>query len=282
MSSVQNLLSDSKSRLSEKQDDVLSRFEVETVFMDVYSWTRTDMLLHLQDIVPNDKRRSRFISLINELYDGRPLAYVLGHCAFLDADYIVTQDVLIPRPETEELVQLLSEDLSQSDYESLVFVECGFGSGCVSLSLARRFPDALIFGWDISREALDIANKNKFLLDCQNAIFYNGDFFDGFSSFLKECESNVSIFIVSNPPYIAKKEMSSLDPSVLKYEPIEALTDYGDGLSFYKRIAEISDTRIKGVYCEFGESQGGSVASIFGEKADILQDMNGKNRFLRL
>jgi release factor glutamine methyltransferase len=106
VSSVQQVLSNSVALLSTKQDQRVSRFEVESVFMDVYSWTRTELLFRLADSLKDDEKKRRFDMCIEALFSGKPLAYVLGQCAFLDAQFLVSEGVLIPRPETEELVHL--------------------------------------------------------------------------------------------------------------------------------------------------------------------------------
>jgi release factor glutamine methyltransferase len=278
--SVQDLFSQSVLLLSKNQAESVSRFEVESVFMDVFECTKTEFLLGFRDFVMDADKLSLLNRYVRELSLNKPLGYVLGKVAFLDDVFVVSEGVLIPRPETEELVHLVTETVK--DMTNFVFVECGFGSGCIALSLGKRFPGSEVFAWDVSEDAYGVALKNRELLGLSNVTFYLGDFFEGFDKFLKAFGNDKQMVLVSNPPYISDEEMSRLDPSVFEYEPKLALTDDGDGLSFYRGLAELNDDRIVGVFCEFGESQGGDVASIFGDGARVVKDMNGKDRFVTL
>ena len=215
------------------------------------------------------------------LKTGKPVQYVTKRAYFFDDMLYVDENVLIPRPETEELVYLIYKTLGKSFSGKIL--DIGTGSGCIPLSLKKFLPYAQIVGTDISEAALAVANFNiKKLL--RDITLLKSDFLDPGSRDLlpyPDC-------IVSNPPYIALSEKSSMFSNVLDYEPHLALFSPSDPLIFYHAIAEWV-SKLKShtpmVFVEINEKHGPSVRSIFDEtglyKSILIhKDMQGKDRIV--
>lgn len=179
----------------------------------------------------------KYFRLIAERTTGKPTQYITGHQEFWGLDFEVSPDVLIPRPETEHLVEAvldLSTRQSVTKNERLRIVDVGTGSGCIALALASEFPRALIFGADISRSALVVASTNalrlampervKFLESDLLARFLDADFFSTFD------------FVVSNPPYVARAERDKVQREVRDFEPRLAWGDLEHGDEMYRRL----------------------------------------------
>ncbi|MGQ0812144.1 MAG: peptide chain release factor N(5)-glutamine methyltransferase [Nitrospiraceae bacterium] len=159
-----------------------------------------------------------------------PLQYVLGSQEFCGLDFEVTSSVLIPRPETELLVEEVVRHLPSG--VPCTIVDIGTGSGCIAVALARMIPLARVYGVDSSRDALQVAQRNSRRLDVQDQVsLLQGDLLVS----LNGLEGKVDV-IVSNPPYIAEADLNSLQPEVCLYEPRLALVGGADGLHFYRQI----------------------------------------------
>ena len=168
--------------------------------------------------------------IIGELTAGRPLQYVLGHTEFYGLDFQVREGVLIPRPETEELVRWIAESPAP---DNPAVLDVGTGSGCIAVTLARLIPESRITAVDISEKALSIARENARRLDAK-VDFRQGDALGELFPGQREQFD----LIVSNPPYIPRSEKASIRVNVTGYEPAEALfVEDGDPLIFYRAIA---------------------------------------------
>ena len=167
--------------------------------------------------------------IIGELAAGRPLQYVLGHTEFYGLDFQVREGVLIPRPETEELVRWIAESPAP---DNPAVLDVGTGSGCIAVTLARLIPGARVTAVDISEKALSIARENARRLDAE-VDFRQGDALGELFPGQREQFD----LIVSNPPYIPRADIETLDTSVKDYEPHLALDGGEDGLDFYRDIA---------------------------------------------
>ena len=154
-----------------------------------------------------------------------PIQYIIGKASFYGRDFKVNENVLIPRPETEIIINVSIEFLSTKINPYIVDV--GTGSGCIGITLAKEFPSAQVIAIDYSESILDIARENAKSVGAKNIEFIKFDF-------LKENFNYLADLIVSNPPYISWKEMSSLMVDVKEYEPHIALSDKMDGLEFYR------------------------------------------------
>lgn len=225
-----------------------------------------------------------------ELLSGRPIQYVLQESWFLGLKFYVDENVLIPRPETEELVAWVLEEISQMPHEPyrspFTLLDVGTGSGCIPISLQLMLPtgSATVYACDVSREALDIAARNA--SDNQADIrFLQLDFLDR-----SQWESLPSIqILVSNPPYIPLRDKRNMAKNVVDFEPHLALfVANEDPLIFYQALADFA--RMKGLpggslYAEIHEELVKDLISLFQnngfQSVMSLKDMHGKDRFIK-
>ena len=205
-----------------------------------------------------------------------PRAYVEGEVEFYDCQISVTPDVLIPRQETEILVDLVLKKLGKGTLLDL----CS-GSGCIGLSIKKHLPDLDVVLSDISQKAIDLARKNaeKNNLDVS---FFVGDLFNSLTE--KKFD-----YLVCNPPYISEEEYIKLEPSVKDYEPKQALVGGDDGLLFYRRLETEMPNFLSGgakVFFEIGYTQGKALLEIFSNpiwnNQEVLKDWAGHDRFFFL
>jgi release factor glutamine methyltransferase len=221
------------------------------------------------------KTISRFESIIDRRLNGEPLQYILGNVFFYNREFKVTPDVLIPRPDTEVLVEqvLLNEHSNER-----LFADVGTGSGIISCILTEERPGWQGIGLDISTNALKVASSNR---QSSNLKLVCADLLSAIS------EKPRFDFIVSNPPYISADELKTLDTSVREFEPLIALYGGVDGLLFYRRLAENASAYLASggkLYCEIGYNQGQLVESIFNsygwERSRVIKDLGGNPRVL--
>lgn len=215
-------------------------------------------------------------SMIQQRIKRYPLQYILGQVEFYGSKFIVNQDVLIPRPETEELVdKVINENNINNDYKIL---DIGTGSGCIAISLAKKFVNSTITAIDNSTSALKVAKQNSIDLGVENVKFAYADILT------TEPKLKYDI-IVSNPPYVSNTEMNELEPE-LSFEPNSALTDSSDGLEFYRRFVTIFKNilSIDGVfYLELNSSLASETEKLFASeyKIEIIRDLFDKPRILK-
>jgi release factor glutamine methyltransferase len=209
------------------------------IMEDITGWDRSRRIIH-HDAMLSEPQLERYTHCKEELLHGRPTQYVLGHAWFCDMRFKVDEHVLIPRPETEELVmevkKMYAEVPSEKDH-LFKMVDIGTGSGCIAIALKKYFPDWDVWAVDKSNGALAIAKTNAVLLDTE--IHFVA------SDILKEAKTDhlpAFDLIISNPPYIPVEDKREMDDRVLDHEPHEALfvTDE-DPLQFYKAIIAFSD-----------------------------------------
>lgn len=181
-----------------------------------------------KDIALSPKKEQELEDILQRLSRFEPLQYIEGRTLFLGRELLVAPGVLIPRPETEELVELMLKEIP-ADARIL---DVGTGSGCIAISLAKELPDALVTAWDVSPEALSVARANARKLQ-SNVRFVECD--------VLACQvDEVGLYdvIVSNPPYVTEAEKADMEPNVLQWEPSLALfVPDDDPLRFYRRIA---------------------------------------------
>jgi len=216
---------------------------------------------------------------VKKLKQDIPLQYIIGEVDFLDLKLKVNNNVLIPRPETEELVRLIIEKENQ---KKLNLIDIGTGSGCIAIALSKFFIDANIYAMDISKKALDIAKFNA-KKNNVNIQFIEDDVLNPKYKF----ESKFDL-IVSNPPYVRNSEKQLMKPNVLDNEPHIALFVNDDKpLSFYKAILEFSNFNLKeggSLYLEINEALGKElfelVSNYLFKKVELHKDINNKERML--
>ena len=219
-------------------------------------------------------------ALVKRCLRGEPLAYVLQSAAFNGRNYFVREGVLIPRPETEELVQLAIHRIDEllSTYPSLTVLECGFGSGVISIELALKYPQLSFFAWDISMHAHEVATKNKETYSVTNLQLRHGDFFD---NVIKEDVIHSPCLIVSNPPYISDIEFVQLDDAV-KREPKEALVAPNPGMAIILELLRISGQYSCDCICEMGFDNGHFYVSMLGRIVRFMLIYSRHDRFFNI
>lgn len=208
-----------------------------------------------------------------------PVQYVLNESWFSGFKFYVDKNVLIPRPETEELV----EWIISAPVAGLKIVDIGTGSGCISITLKKRIKKAEVWSCDISKEALEVAKRNALTLDA-DVNFIQLDFLD-----TKQWQQLPSFdIIVSNPPYVPEKDAAQMQANVLKYEPATALfVPDNDPLVFYKAIAVFGKQHLNKngtIYLEIHEDLGEATTKLFqenGYSTELKKDMQGKDRMMR-
>ena len=176
-----------------------------------------------------------FIKYINDRINGRPVAYIVGNREFMGLDFFVKEGVLIPRPDTETLVEEIIE-LCKNKSEQINILDIGTGSGSITVSLAKYIENSKVMSFDISDIPLEVGKINAINNEVDNKIeFVKSDVF----SAIEDTEKQFDV-IVSNPPYIPKKDIETLHTQVKDYEPYNALEGGEDGLDFYRQITKES------------------------------------------
>ena len=241
-------------------------------------WTMTDLLIHLnQPAVVGLWEQME--SLLIRLSNFEPLQYITGQAEFYGREFIVSPDTLIPRPETEELVEKIITFLAK--YSGGKVLEIGVGTGCIIHTLALECPDYSYQGVDISEGALEVAKKNKEKYKLNNVSLYLSDVF-------QEVSLQKVIAIISNPPYIDVSEKNVMDESVLRFEPELALFAEDKGLAIYRNIAENLENYLleEGqAFFEIGFKQGKVVQQLFKQycpnrEVSIHKDLSGNDRMI--
>ena len=241
-------------------------------------WTMTDLLIHLnQPAVVGLWEQME--SLLIRLSNFEPLQYITGQSEFYGREFIVSPDTLIPRPETEELVEKIITFLAK--YSGGKVLEIGVGTGCIIHTLALECPDYSYQGVDISEGALEVAKKNKEKYKLNNVSLYLSDVF-------QEVSLQKFIAIISNPPYIDVSEKNVMDESFLRFEPELALFAEDKGLAIYRNIAENLENYLleEGqAFFEIGFKQGKVVQQLFKQycpnrEVSIHKDLSGNDRMI--
>jgi release factor glutamine methyltransferase len=219
---------------------------------------------------------------VQRLMQHEPVQYVLNESWFCGFKFYVDKNVLIPRPETKELVEWIVTS-TKSPGSELKVLDIGTGSGCIPISLKRKLEKAEVWSCDISEEAIAVARKNAIALGTE-VNFIQLDFLDQ-----KQWMQLPSFdIIVSNPPYIPEKDKATMQPNVLNYEPGSALfVPDNDPLVFYKAIAEFGKRHLNeggAIYFEIHEELGFSISTLLktnGYSAEIKKDMQQKDRMIK-
>ncbi|WP_319203000.1 peptide chain release factor N(5)-glutamine methyltransferase [uncultured Ilyobacter sp.] len=204
-----------------------AKLEAEYIFSHVLKTNRLTLTLDFTRKITEEEKKLIKEMIIKRARDKKPLQYILGEEEFFGYKFKVDERVLIPRPETELLVEQCI--VLVSDIKAPFILDIGVGSGAISVSLGKKIPSSKVLGVDISDEALEVANQNKELNKANNVKFIKSDVFQNVSY-------KAFDMIVSNPPYIPEKEYRELMHEVKKYEPKLALTAEDEGLYFYKLI----------------------------------------------
>ena len=245
------------------------------VYRSLKNLSFTDFVFALQQEVTEEEKQ--FVEeIFKKLAEHIPAQYIIGHAEFFGMQLKVDERVLIPRPETEELVDLI---LAENPEKNLKVLDIGTGSGAIALALAKNRPDWSVTATDISQDALELATENAKRQDL-NLSFIKSDCFS-------EISSKYDI-IVSNPPYISRADEVEVGLNVLHSEPHLALFADEDGLAIYRKIAEESKDYLNDggkIYLEIGYKQGQSVPALFMEnlpekRVRTLKDQFGQDRMV--
>ena len=232
------------------------------------------LLLVFQEQAADEIRR-HYEGLIARRSRGEPVAYILGRKEFYSLDFQVAPEVLIPRPETELLVELVGDIYLQE--QEKVFADLGTGSGVLGVCIALDFPLFQCLACDISEQALAVARRNACMHEVSERIlFFRGDMGLGIKTQSLD-------FIVCNPPYISSVEFAQISPEVRVFEPGEALLSADQGLGHIIRLEKVARSVLRDsgrVFLEMGSTQAGLVREIFSgwSKCDIYKDLAGLDR----
>lgn len=263
---------------------------------DCTGYNRTTLLFHKEESLSFDQE-ALLKQHLHRLQQHEPVQYVLNKAWFYGMKLYVDKNVLIPRPETEELVDWIVKDMqakepdvfqrgtTQSDAtDQLKIIDIGTGSGCIALALKKAIPKAEVWGCDVSEEALTVARRNGATLDIR--VDFQG------LNFLDEAQQTLLPTVdvlVSNPPYVPLRDKELMRPNVVDYEPHTALfVPNDDALLFYKAIAVFAKKRLypKGsIYLEIHEELSNEVVDLFRKegyhKVEVRKDMQGKERMIK-
>lgn len=256
---------------------------VRTVLDVEYGMTLTDIICGKVNELSSDEERN-LEEIITRLQNGEPVQYVLGEADFAGRTFHVEPGVLIPRPETAELCQWIEEDVSslEADDTKQILDICT-GSGCIAITLGLTIPNSEVTGWDISEDALRIAQGNVEMLKAGNVRIEYQD-----ALMLPKAAETADI-IVSNPPYICEKEKADMEKNVLEHEPSIALfVPDEDPLKFYRAIAEYASSALKSegaLYFEINpiyEKETREMLQSLGFKdIETKEDAFGKKRMMK-
>ena len=250
-----------------------------------------------RQILHKDKELSRMEKqsiqmIVRRLQNSEPIQYIFGETEFYGLTFEVNPAVLIPRPETEELVHRILKDfkdlkdISLSPTSPVSVLDIGTGSGCIAITLAKKITDAVVYALDNSEEALQIAQQNA-LRNKVTVQFIQADILA--SGIAKFPAIPIVDLIVSNPPYVTMSETAALKPNVLDYEPHRALfVPDNDPILFFRRIAEFGRDKltVNGLlYFEINPVYGEAIGRMLHQKGyrniEITRDLSGKERFVK-
>ena len=263
--------------LKEKEFDN-PRAEIEWLLCALLDCNRLNVYLRFEEPL-SQSQLTILRNWVKRRLQNEPLQYITGSCDFYGRQFLINSKVLIPRPETERLVDIAIEKMNGINSPSILDV--GTGSGCIATTLGLEIPDSKVMGVDISLDALEVANENKARLCSENVLFIEMDI-------LNTLPEKLFDLLISNPPYIPKNEMENLMKDVKDFEPVIALEDKNNGFTFYKRFAEIGRTLVKPEAWFVLEVGMGDhpmmVKSIFSNSGylnvELIKDYNGDNRVL--
>ena len=253
--------------------------DTEYIFSDVLKVNKNTLKYSMsREIKEEDKDKIREM-LVLRAKKRKPLQYILGEWEFYGLPFKVREGVLIPRADTEILVERCIQLMREVEEPNIL--DIGSGSGAISIAIANELKSSSVTGIDINEKALKLANENKILNEIENVNFIESNLFEKLDKDFKYD------LIVSNPPYISKEEYETLMPEVKNYEPQNALTDLGDGLYFYREISKLAGEYLKDtgyLAYEIGYNQAKDVTKILQNNnfdiLSVIKDYGGNNRVI--
>lgn len=271
-----------KKEIKEALSSTYSKEEIKSliyiIFEYVLSYGKIDTEVNKDEKI-EEADYKKITSIVKRLSKNEPIQYIVGETEFYNLIFKVNKSTLIPRPETEELVQLI---INEQSCKNINILDIGTGSGCIAISLAKNIPTAKVSALDISEKAIDTAKLNAL----ENNIHVN--FF--VQDILNASKTNDRYdVIVSNPPYIRASEKQFMEKNVLDYEPHTALfVDDNDPLIFYRKIALFAKDHLKGegvLYFEINEALGKEMFQMLSKlnynKIEIIKDLYDKDRIVK-
>lgn len=247
------------------------------IFCDILGQSNVDYYL-CKDIDLSGNEEEKVKSILQRLEKYEPIQYIEGKKYFSGREFFVRQGVLIPRPETEELVELAA----QACKPNAKILDIGTGSGCIAISLAKKLPEAEVHAWDISEVALEVAKQNNEQLSA-SVHFEQHDILT-----YQATGAEAFDLIISNPPYIAESEKAEMEPNVLAWEPSIALfVPDNDPLLFYRRIGELALRMLTPngkLFFEINRAYGDATKQLLCNQGykniHIQKDLSGNDRFI--
>jgi release factor glutamine methyltransferase len=277
--SLQALKQQFKQELASQYESIELNSLLSILIEHLTGWNQIQQVVNKEEAL-DIKVEARLQDAVKALKTGKPIQYITGKAWFMGNEYIVNENVLIPRPETEELVDWIIEYATIID-KPLQILDIGTGSGCIPIALKLGLPNSMIAGLDISESALHVAKENAEALKAEIS-WMQEDILD--TTYLP----NQFDIIVSNPPYIPFKENVNMQVQVKNFEPNIALfVTNEDPLIFYRTIARLGKQYLSAngqLFFEMHYDQGKALLALFDEMgyhAELRQDMFGKDRMLR-
>lgn len=257
------------------------RLSAELLLAKVLNMKRIDLYLQFERIL-SSKERDRYRNYVKRRVNREPVQYILGETEFYGLPFNVGPEVIVPRPETELLVDAVLESVKALKKSPAKILDIGTGSGCIAVSLAKLLPDCSIWAIDISEAALKIARSNADLNEV-DVQFIEGDILRNTSSVLTKFD-----ILVSNPPYVPLRDIDQLEPEVRNFEPKTALFAGEDGLEFYRKFMGVIPDLVNRngkIFLEIGYDQAGPLKQLFTNGdfiVEIRKDYNQIDRILKL
>ena len=251
---------------------------IEYVFLQRKHWNKTDYLLHMHETITAEDQK-QIDEDMAKLLAHYPPQYLIGSEAFLDYRFKVTPDTLIPRPETEELVEKCLKLTQKQANQALKVVDVGTGTGAIAISLKDKRPTWQVCAVDLSSAALEVAQENAQQIGVALEFVL--------SNCLDEVAGPIDI-LISNPPYISQDEYELMDVSVREFEPKMALFAENNGLAIYEKLAQQAQSKLAKdgkIFLEIGFMQGPAVKELFQaafpkKQVSIHQDLFGNDRMI--
>ena len=279
---VKNLIRDFRVKLSGIYPDSEILQVIYLLFEEYLGWKKTRVHLSYDIVIPSAVMKS-FNLALEELQSGKPIQYIIGKSWFNGLPLKVDSNVLVPRPETEELCSMIKADYTELQEQMISILDIGTGSGCIAIDLKKHFTHAMVTAVDYSTGALKVASENARANNCEIS-FIHANILD------PETWNRLGRYhlIVSNPPYVLESEKKQMHRNVIAFEPGQALfVDDNDPLLFYRSISDFSITHMvtpARLYFEINERFGTEVSQLIHsrgfDEVNIIKDFQGKERFV--
>lgn len=280
MSTISEVLIQGTKILKEEMDNPSPRLDSEVLLCDLLKLDRSYLLINDNKPLSQEIYDSYLIKILRRK-QGEPVAYIINRQEFMGFNFYVDNRVLIPRPDTEILVETTIGELKNHSNKNYKILDIGAGSGAIGLSIAKLFPDIKMTLVDISKDALCVARRNTTLLNICNVEIIQSDCFSN-------CDDRKFNIIVSNPPYISTEVIKTLQREVREYEPKLALEGGRDGFKYYQRIIEEAKDYLFDdglLIFEIGFDQAKGVKKLLEEnnyhKIEVIKDLAGHDRVVK-